>query len=304
MISIGSYSENSNYNDQGIRAIHSDKTKTRVLNKEDLTMILNDKTASGRIIGRVLYIDKSGEYVYNQRTERIEINRELYNPKFIYHLLNAPEMRNKIIKQSQGNTQIFVNWNGIKNTEYLIPHLNEQARLEKIFANIDNLITLHQHKYSEKLPTWEQRKFENIFDYERPDKYIVSSDEYSETSKIPVLTANKAFILGYTDEINVYKKEKESIIFDDFTLDSKFVDFPYMIKSSAIKILTLKDKNNNNLRFNYELLSNHKFNMLGHARHYISVVQPEETLTTNKSEQDKIANIMTNIDNLITLHQH
>ena len=64
MISIGSYSENSNYNDQGIRAIHSDKTKTRVLNKEDLTMILNDKTASGRIIGRVLYIDKSGEYVY------------------------------------------------------------------------------------------------------------------------------------------------------------------------------------------------------------------------------------------------
>ena len=146
VISIGSYSENSNYNDQGIRAIHSDKTKTRVLNKEDLTMILNDKTASGRIIGRVLYIDKSGEYVYNQRTERIEINRELYNPKFIYHLLNAPEMRNKIIKQSQGNTQIFVNWNGIKNTEYLIPHLNEQARLEKIFANIDNLITLHQHQ--------------------------------------------------------------------------------------------------------------------------------------------------------------
>ena len=150
---------------------------------------------------------------------------------------------------------------------------------------------------------WEQRKFENIFDYERPDKYIVSSDEYSEASKTPVLTANKAFILGYTDEINVYKKEKESIIFDDFTLDSKFVDFPYMVKSSAIKILTLKDKNNNNLRFNYELLSNHKFNMLGHARHYISVVQPEEILTTNKSEQDKIASIMTNIDNLITLHQ-
>ena len=145
VISIGSYSENSTYNDQGIRAIHSDKTKIRVLNKEDLTMILNDKTASGRIIGRVLYIEKSGEYVYNQRTERIEINRNLYNPRFIYHLLNAPEMRNKIIKQSQGNTQIFVNWNGIKNTEYLIPDLSEQSYLEKIFNNIDNLITLHQH---------------------------------------------------------------------------------------------------------------------------------------------------------------
>lgn len=151
--------------------------------------------------------------------------------------------------------------------------------------------------------SWEQRKFDEIFEYERPDKYIVESDKYSDKSKTPVLTANKAFILGYTDEVNTYTKEKESIIFDDFTLDAKYVDFPYMVKSSAIKILTLKNKNNDNLRFNYELLCNHKFNMLGHARHYISVVQPEEVLSTTKDEQDKISNIMSNIDNLITLHQ-
>ena len=150
---------------------------------------------------------------------------------------------------------------------------------------------------------WEQRKFENIFDYERPDKYIVKSDEYNDYSKTPVLTANKAFILGYTDESNTYNKEKESILFDDFTLDTKFVDFPYMVKSSALKILTVKDKKNDNLRFNYELLSKTKFNMLGHARHYISVVQPEEIRTTNKEEQDKIAKLTTTIDNLITLHQ-
>ena len=125
-------------------------------------MILNDKTASGRIIGRVLYIEKSGEYVYNQRTERIEINRNLYNPRFIYHLLNAPEMRNKIIKQSQGNTQIFVNWNGIKNTEYLIPDLSEQSYLEKIFNNIDNLITLHQRKV-EKLNNIKKSMLEKMF---------------------------------------------------------------------------------------------------------------------------------------------
>ena len=76
-----------------------------------------------------------------------------------------------------------------------------------------------------------------------------------------------------------------------------------MVKSSALKILTVKDKKNDNLRFNYELLSKTKFNMLGHARHYISVVQPEEIRTTNKEEQDKIAKLTTTIDNLITLHQ-
>lgn len=150
---------------------------------------------------------------------------------------------------------------------------------------------------------WVQRKLANVFNYERPDKYIVSSTEYLEFGPTPVLTANKAFILGYTTEKNKYVNSKESIIFDDFTLDTKFVDFPYMVKSSAIKILTLKDATKDNNRFNFELLSNHKFNMLGHARHYISVVQPEEVFTTNKQEQSKIGELFTNLDKLITLHQ-
>lgn len=162
VISIGSYSENSKYNDQGIRAILSDKTKEKILNKSDLTMILNDKTANGRIIGRVLYIDKSGTYVYNQRTERIEIYKEYFEPIFIYQLLNAPQIRNKIIKQSQGNTQIFVNWNGIKNTDYLVPNKTEQVKLGKLFTNLDNLITLHQCKY-DKLNKIRQSLLNDMF---------------------------------------------------------------------------------------------------------------------------------------------
>ena len=96
VISIGSYSENSTYNDQGIRAKLSDKTKKRVLNKGDLTMILNDKTSSGRIIGRVLIIDKSDMYVFNQRTQRIEPYHDKYDAIFLYEMLNAPQIRNKI----------------------------------------------------------------------------------------------------------------------------------------------------------------------------------------------------------------
>ena len=39
-----------------------------------------------------------------------------------------------------------------------------------------------------------------MLNYEQPSKYIVKSTEYSDQYKTPVLTANKAFILGYTDE--------------------------------------------------------------------------------------------------------
>ena len=149
VISIGSYSEDSVYRDQGIRAIESEKTKNRILNEGDLTMILNDKTASGNIIGRVLLIEKSGVYVYNQRTERIEVDHERFDSLFIYEMLNAPNIREKIIKQSQGNTQIYVNWPTISETDYLVPRIEEQRCLGEFFYDLDNLITLHQRKCDE-----------------------------------------------------------------------------------------------------------------------------------------------------------
>lgn len=151
VISIGSYSENSVYNDQGIRAVKSDKTSNRVLNKNDLTMILNDKTTSGNIIGRVLLIEKSGIYVYNQRTERIEINKNEYDPLFLYEMLNAPNVREKIIKQAQGNTQIYVNWSAITMLDYMSPSKKEQVEIGQFLHSIGNLITLHQRVKSLKI---------------------------------------------------------------------------------------------------------------------------------------------------------
>ena len=146
---------------------------------------------------------------------------------------------------------------------------------------------------------WEQRKFGDLFEYERPDAYIVKSDNYNNDFNMPVLTANKAFILGYTNEENSYNKP--SIIFDDFTLDRKYVDFPYMLKSSAIKILT--SKNQHNLRFLFERLNSTRFEVLGHARHYISVVQNTTTLCPSVDEEVCISNLLTKFDELITLHQ-
>ncbi len=150
VISIGSYSETSKYNDQGIRANKTNKTESRILNKNNLTMILNDKTASGNIIGRVLLIDADDSYVFNQRTERIEVYENEYLPEFLYHFLNADNIREKIIRAAQGNTQIYVNWNSISELSYKIPlSKHEQRKIADLFNQLDNLITLHQRKYEE-----------------------------------------------------------------------------------------------------------------------------------------------------------
>jgi len=145
VISIGSYSENSVYTEQGIRASLSPKTESRVLNKNDLTMILNDKTLAGNIIGRVLLIDEDDTYVYNQRTQRIEPFSD-YEPQFLYQLLNAPLVRKKIFKASQGNTQIYVNWSAISKLKYLIPKKDEQTAIGNYFQKLDALINQHQQQ--------------------------------------------------------------------------------------------------------------------------------------------------------------
>ena len=135
-----------------------------------------------------------------------------------------------------------------------------------------------------------------ILDYEQPGQYIVANTAYKKDG-VPVLTANKGFILGYTDE---QYKNVPVIIFDDFTTDKKYVDFPFKIKSSAIKILTLKNRNKNNLKFIFECMNNIIFEEREHKRYYISTYQNLEILVPKSlKEQNKIAETILYMDNLI-----
>ena len=150
VINIGSYSEDSKYIDQGVRANNTKKTKSCILNKDDLTMILNDKTSSGNIIGRVLLIDANDLYMYNQRTERIEVYKNKYEPEFLYQLLNSDNIRAKIIRASQGNTQIYVNWSSIRELKYKIPiSIVEQKKIGLLLKQLDNVITIHKQKFDD-----------------------------------------------------------------------------------------------------------------------------------------------------------
>ena len=88
-------------------------------------------------------------------------------------------------------------------------------------------------------------KLKDLIDYEQPSKYIVKTDEYDDTYLTPVLTAGQSFILGYTNEKdNIFDaSNKPVILFDDFTTSTKYVDFPFKVKSSALKILSNKPNN-------------------------------------------------------------
>ena len=144
---------------------------------------------------------------------------------------------------------------------------------------------------------WEEKKLGDILDYIQPTKYLVKDTEYNDSYTIPVLTAGKTFILGYTNETDgVFENNLPVIIFDDFTTANKFVNFPFKAKSSAMKILVSK---NNNIKFIYEAIQMIKYEVGGHERHWISKFSFLNIFIPCIEEQTKIANFLSSIDSKI-----
>ena len=144
VISIGSYGLNSQYVDQNIRAISNEITDGRVVNSGELTMVLNDKTANGTIIGRTLLVEKDNEYVINQRTEIIS-PKETFDSNFAYTILNG-SFREKVKRIVQGGTQIYVNYPAVSNLNLELPKIEEQQKIGSFFKQLDDTIALHQRK--------------------------------------------------------------------------------------------------------------------------------------------------------------
>ena len=98
-------------------------------------------------------------------------------------------------------------------------------------------ITCDNEHYPQLPKGWSICRLGDVVKYEQPTAYIVQSTAYSDAYPIPVLTAGKSFIIGHTKETEGIYNRLPCIIFDDFTTDSRLVDFPFKVKSSAMKIL-------------------------------------------------------------------
>ena len=133
---------------------------------------------------------------------------------------------------------------------------------------------------------WAVCTFEEILEYEQPQQYIVNSTDYSDEYEIPVLTAGKSFIIGKTNEKSGVCKRLPVIIFDDFTTDSKYVDFPFKVKSSAIKILHAKG--NVNPQYIAYLMSVTRLIGDTHKRYWISEYSKMPIMLPPVNEQEKI----------------
>ena len=211
-----------------------------------------------------------------------------YDGSFMSYQLNG-KRKYDIAKVAQGVSVVHLYGEHLKNIKTINPSLNEQKKIANLLSLLDERIST-QNKIIEKLESLIKGIRNDVFgklrksvgfnamigdvlSYEQPQSYLVEDTEYTNEGT-PVLTANKAFILGYTSEIEGIYDKGDCIIFDDFTLDCKYVDFSFKVKSSAIKILTAKNKEL--LRYTFEFLKYLDLSTEEHKRHYITETQNKE----------------------------
>ena len=212
------------------------------------------------------------------------------------------------IRYAQGTKQQNLSYDILEKFMIAYPNTKEQEKLNKFISLLDERITT-QNKVIDKLQSLIKGIRNDVFGklrksigfnamisdvlcYEQPQPYIVENTEYTAEG-IPVLTANKAFVLGYTSETNGIYDKGDCIIFDDFTLDCKYVDFPFKVKSSAIKILTAKNKEL--LRYTFEFLKYLDLSTEEHKRHYIAETQNQEIILPTEQMVKTIAHIFSTL---------
>ena len=141
----------------------------------------------------------------------------------------------------------------------------------------------------------EYRPLGELLAYQQPTPFLVSSKDYDPSYPTPVLTAGATFLLGYSSEthgVYVASTDDPVIIFDDFTTASKWVDFPFKLKSSAAKILTAADPNVADMRFLYFLMQTLNYQVGSHTRHWIAVYSKMRVCCPPLEVQQEIVRIL------------
>ncbi len=176
------------------------------------------------------------------------------------------------------------------------PAIELLKRINPAFQPSDNL------HYEGILPSgWTICCLEDVLDYEQPQAYIVNSTDYSDDYRTPVLTPGKSFVLGYTNELSGICNLLPVIIFDDFTTESKYVDFPFKVKSSAMKILRARGEIN--LKYVAIFMSITRLVGDTHKRYWISEYSKIPIPIPPLREQGRIVlaakHLLNQLDNLI-----
>ena len=261
------------------------------------------------------YRSADGELVFAGFLVAIRPDPRRLDPRYLSYFLQSKRYWDWIASESMRSGQPGVNAQQIARLGLDVPTIETQRAVAGLLEDADRIIESLEHLIGKKRDLkqgmmqelltgrtriqgfdgdWPKRKLDDLLAYEQPGPYLVSTRQYIEAGSIPVLTAGKTFVLGYTGEAHGIYNSLPVIIFDDFTTASKYVTFPFKAKSSAMKMLSAKA--GANLRFMYERIQLIEYSVADHKRRWIAEFSKLEVATPILAEQEAIAAVIENAD--------
>lgn len=301
----------------------SDLDRYAVLEKDILITEGGDPDKLGR---GSIWMGEFQRPVFQNHLFRIRSKKSMLEPWYLFNYLQSRKAKTYFLNSAKQTTGIAsINSSQVKETPVLLPPLPEQRAIAQVLGTMDKVIQTTERLIGQKelrkkwlmqqLLTgkvrlrskdgkqfeakWEDVELGELLSYEQPTKYLVKDTLYNDSFETPVLTVGKTFILGYTNESEGLYDKGQVIIFDDFTTASRFIDFPFKIKSSAIKLLTTQ--NGANLKFVFESMQILKYGIGGHERHWISKFVYLTIPCPSREEQTAIASVLQTADQEISL---
>ncbi|MFF4030087.1 restriction endonuclease subunit S [Streptomyces sviceus] len=238
------------------------------------------------------------------------------NNWYLYYYLQS--MKSEFERISNGSTIKTIGLDYFRQLTIPLPEIEEQRLISRMLLDIDEFLASLEQLVTKKqaikqglmqelltgrrrLPgftaPWRTRRLCDLLTYEQPSPYLVRTSKQLDAGRVPVLTAGKTFILGFTNESHGIFRDHPVVIFDDFTTTSKYVDFDFKVKSSAIKILKARD--GADLRFVHGRMQLIDFSLGDHKRYWISEYSKQELLVPEVEEQTAVAQVLADADDEI-----
>ena len=280
-------------------------------------VLLAGNNASGNYTAKYY----NGKFNAYQRTYIIEsFDKNKLNIRYLCYAMN---LQLSLLKtMSSGSTTKFLTIKMLHGLDIPFPSIEKQNRIAQILSNYDNLIENNQ-KQIKLLEEAAQRLYKewfvdlhfpgyesaNIIDgvpegwFKSPigdliDKSYrskqVKTADYMIEGDIPVVDQSRAFIAGYTNDIEtVVDLGKPVIVFGDHTRILKYTQFPFAKGADGTQLIVSNCENMPQVLLYFSLL-NVDLSNYHYARHF-KYLKAEEIIVPDKTMAEKYDDIATNI---------
>ena len=268
----------------------------------------------GAYAGYVVWGEGKHFVTYNGTIARPKDNS--IDSKYGYYLLDSK----KIYKICAGSGQPFVSYSDLNGIDILLPKdKDEQRLLAYYFTNLDHLITLHHREcvilQKTKVNDWEQRKLNEVAEFnpksDLPESFeyvdlesVVGTEMVSHRTETKETAPSRAQRLAQTGDVffqtvrpyqrnnYLFTKPDNNYVFSTGyahmrpKIDAEFL-MCFLQTDSFVKVVL-----DNCTGTSYPAINSNDLSNL------------EIDLPTSEDEQRRIGCFITNLDHLITLHQH